>query len=316
MNQSEVNISIIVCCYNPDYLKLQKTILSIIKQKKCSFEIVIADDYSKNNYIEKLKLWTLQFNNISFKYSLLEKNQGTVTNIFNAINVSSGSFVKVISPGDYLFDEYTLYRFLVFQRKTEADLIVGNFVYYKDNKILRNRLPYSLQTYSSKHMKRNILVFNDHLHGAALLIKREIIKHCLSIVNGTVKYAEDISIVNICILENYRIKYYSLPMIWYEYGTGISTAKKSSSPMETDSKALWDLLIKKYSSPVFDDIYHDRKVALNDGVSKLHKILTIKGYLFYTLDSYMTFIYKCCVYFGRLINMKRLSHQLYSISSI
>lgn len=312
-----VDISVIVCCYNPDFVKLQRTIMSIVRQDNCRYEIIIADDGSKINYLDELKKWTSKFKDISIKYSLLNSNHGTVTNLLHAVNMSSGSLVKVISPGDYLYNENTLSKFLQYQIKTRADLIAGNFIYYKDDmKIIRDRLPHSLNTFSPKYMERNVLAFNDHFHGAALLVKREVIKYCLDVVHGTVKFAEDISIVNICILENYKVVHCSIPMIWYEFGTGISTVTAVSEYMKKDSDALWELLNKKYSSPTFDKIYHDRKVAMDSDTSELIKILTLKGFLFYTLNSYITFIYKCSVYIGRLINMKKLSNQLHTICSI
>ena len=222
MDKITVDISVIVCCYNPDFQKLQKTIMSVVRQKDCKYEIIIADDGSKDSYLDELKKWTSQFKDILFKYSFLNINQGTVGNLLQAVSISSGLFVKVISPGDYLFDENTLSKFLQYQKKTNADLIAGNFIYYQDGpKLVRDRLPHCLQSFN----------------GAALILRRDIIHKCLRIVNGTVRFAEDISIVDICLLENYKVMYYSLPMVWYEFGTGISTVKKVSSPMRLDSQS-------------------------------------------------------------------------------
>ena len=291
--------------------------MSVVRQKDCKYEIIIADDGSKDSYLDELKKWTSQFKDILFKYSFLNINQGTVGNLLQAVSISSGLFVKIISPGDYLFDENTLSKFLQYQKKTNADLIAGNFIYYQDGpKLVRDRLPHCLQSYSSKKMMRNILAFNDHFNGAALILRRDIIHKCLRIVNGTVRFAEDISIVDICLLENYKVMYYSLPMVWYEFGTGISTVKKVSSPMRLDSEALWNLLSQRYSGQSFDKIYHDRKIALDDNISVLSKVRVLKGYFNYTVFSYFTYIYKCLVFAGRLIKKKRLLNQLNDISSV
>ena len=39
-NNSNFDFSVIVCCYNPDFEKLKKTIISIVNQKEVSFEII------------------------------------------------------------------------------------------------------------------------------------------------------------------------------------------------------------------------------------------------------------------------------------
>ena len=44
MESKEFDFGVVVCCYNPDFEKLKKTIISIVNQKDVSFEIIISDD--------------------------------------------------------------------------------------------------------------------------------------------------------------------------------------------------------------------------------------------------------------------------------
>ena len=102
------DFSVIVCCYNSDYEKLKKTLISISKQKNVSYEIIISDDGSKDRAIEQIKAWVDEHNISNVRYNFLPENIGTVRNILSAVKVAQGKYVKTISPGDYLFDEYSL----------------------------------------------------------------------------------------------------------------------------------------------------------------------------------------------------------------
>ena len=49
---AKADISVVVLTYNPDLNDLKKTLRSIMLQDGVDFEIVIADDGSKNNLSE------------------------------------------------------------------------------------------------------------------------------------------------------------------------------------------------------------------------------------------------------------------------
>ena len=48
-------ISVVVLTYNSAFDDIKQTILSIVKQKDITFELIIADDGSKENHFEKIK---------------------------------------------------------------------------------------------------------------------------------------------------------------------------------------------------------------------------------------------------------------------
>ncbi len=103
-----IDFSVIVLCYNCEEKALTHTINSIICQDKVDFEIILADDASSNDCLsfgEKL-LKTKDFS----KYKVLKHpvNVGTVQNIYDAMEMAEGKYVKCIGAGDLLFNKSTL----------------------------------------------------------------------------------------------------------------------------------------------------------------------------------------------------------------
>lgn len=78
-------ISVVVIQYNPIWEKLMYTLQSILQQTEIRYEIVIADDGSRDKYFDK----TIDF----FKekkfcdYQIVDntKNQGTVKNVLSGL---------------------------------------------------------------------------------------------------------------------------------------------------------------------------------------------------------------------------------------
>lgn len=296
MGKNSTDCSVIVCCYNPTVERLKETIISIVKQEDCSVQVVIADDGSKNNYLEEIKEWNSQFEGIEFIYSILPENKGTVINLLCALKLASSEVVKTISPGDYLFSTRTLRDYLDCYKESNADIIIGDVIYYKDfDHLVPDKMPHCFMTYSNRYMARNILVFNDHLHGAGFFVKRQSAIAKLEKIVGRVRLAEDISLVNLALLSNENIQHLSKKVVWYEYGTGISNIKSPNSPMRVDSTALWNYMGEAYD---ISDITRNRQLYFSDK-SLIEKSIIIPGYLGYLVTSMMTITMRMLKYLLR-----------------
>ena len=105
------DFSVIIASYNPDLEKLKKTIVSSYKQKDVSFEIIIADDGSKENYKLEIERWAKE-NKIEMIYKFLPENKGTVKNIISATKISRGRIIIPIAPGDYFAEDTALFQYL------------------------------------------------------------------------------------------------------------------------------------------------------------------------------------------------------------
>ncbi len=229
---TEPEITVIVCCYNSSIEKLKKTIVSIEKQKNVSFNVIISDDGSKVNYKEELMNWSLSkgFNNIT--YNFLTKNVGTVSNIISALKFTVTKFVKTISPGDFLFDEFSLYKYVMQFRKSNADIVYCKGRYFTpEGDIINSKSPFSFVTSSKLFMKRNICLYGDFILGASIAAKTHVELCYLSKIQGKVKLLEDFPLTCLALLDKKKISFCKSYLVWYEYGLGISTNGDKTNPI-------------------------------------------------------------------------------------
>lgn len=94
-------VTIIALCYNQEkYLK--ETLDSIINQSYKNVELIITDDSSKDNSVNKIKQW-IKLNNIKCTFIQNEKNLGICKSLNNAIKLAKGEYLNLIACDDVLF---------------------------------------------------------------------------------------------------------------------------------------------------------------------------------------------------------------------
>lgn len=261
-------ISVIILTYNSTLNDTKKTILSIINQKNISFEIIIADDGSKENNFELIKSF---FDEISFSnYQLIgnKKNNGTCLNLYNAILKAQGEYIKPISPQDFLYDDKTLYNWYNYVKKNNIKVSFGNAVYYKNDNnqftVLsrKNTQPIQNELYDIKKYKKNEilvdnLILNDCILGASFICQKEVLEKYLTFIIGKIRLCEDFA-YRIMLLDDIRVYMYNSPVIYYCFGTGVSSKKKSNgkSILYEDEIAFRDII----SEMKFDEFYKKKIV--------------------------------------------------------
>ncbi len=229
---AEPEITVIVCCYNSSIDKLKKTIVSIEKQKDVSFNVIISDDGSKINHKEEIMNWSLSKSFKNIIYNFLPKNCGTVSNIISALKLATTKFVKTISPGDFLFDEFSLYKYVTQFRKSNADIVYCKGRYFTpEGKIVNLKNPLSPITSSKLFMKRNICLYGDFILGASIAAKTNVELYYLNKIQGKVKLLEDVPLTCLALLDKRKISFCKSYLVWYEYGLGISTKGDKPNPI-------------------------------------------------------------------------------------
>lgn len=247
-----MKLSIIILMYNSKWEKLKATVMSVILQKNKSYEIIFADDGSKDNHKERLISLMAENKIENYKFAILQTNGGTVRNVCNALKYSSGGYVKLLSPGDFLYDEDTLDELLKFAEKSQADAIFGDAIYYsnddgKISKVDEINSPANVTIYDSaaRYNVRFVdcLLGNDCILGASVLVRSDIIKSYIESMVSKVKYAED-TMIRLMLFDHKDIVHFKHPIIWYEYGSGISTSKseKWSRIIKADYDAADELI--------------------------------------------------------------------------
>ena len=126
-------VTVCVLTYNPDWTKFRNTLKSIICQKGVDFDIVISDDGSKDNCFAKAEEYLKENSFSDYRFITNKQNQGIVKNTLAALSIIKSKYVKMISPGDFLYDENTLAKFTDFAEKKPAAAYFGNAVYYSAN---------------------------------------------------------------------------------------------------------------------------------------------------------------------------------------
>ena len=131
------DFSVIVLCYNCEEKALKDTLDSIICQTGSDFEIILADDASKNDCLSVGENYLKEKNFASYKIKAHSENVGTVQNIYDALEISDGKYVKCIGAGDLLFDTTTLSKISKHMTHEKSTMCFGKMqaYYYKDNKI-------------------------------------------------------------------------------------------------------------------------------------------------------------------------------------
>ncbi|MBR3884902.1 MAG: glycosyltransferase [Clostridia bacterium] len=241
-NNYKYDFSVIIASYNPDLEKLKKTIISSYKQKDVSFEIIVADDGSKENYRPELEKWAKE-NKIEMIYNFLPENQGTVKNIISATKISSGRIIIPIAPGDYFAEETALLQYLKKYDEEKADMVFADGRFYLEDKEFTNlKMPYYKSTTKGK-MEKNICLFIDNFPGFSISFNREVLEY-LEAVQDYVKLIEDFPTIYLSILNGRKISYIDEKLFWYEFGTGNST---KSHRLDNDMEGFLKYLEENYA---------------------------------------------------------------------
>ena len=287
-----LDYSVIVITYHPSFEKLKKTLYSIIIQEDINFEIIVADDGSEQNFFSEINEWFKQ--NKFEQYKLVEnkKNQGTVKNIISALQVASGRIVKCISPGDFLYDKKTLFKYKKHMENEQLYVCFGKTAYFsingKECQFYSKHNPTDLSVYRKRNQKkilRNYIAYADFPVGASFVVDRTVFQKYISIISDKVTYCEDTSYL-MMINDGYEMGFLDEYIVWYEYGSGISTqvSSKWKKIIDNEVKSVYEIMSEK------DKLAKKGYKFLYDGVENyfidmVRKILLSPAYLLLLLKT-------------------------------
>ena len=253
--------SVLMLTYNSSWDKTRRTLYSIIIQKNVDFELVVADDGSKENNFEQIKKYLSLFGFTNYYLVDNKHNQGTVKNFISGMVHCHGKYIKPISPGDYLYDNDTLHKTydcisnkssaVYFERACYYSVGNGHPTFYESLANPRDVRPYLKHDYEK--IKRNYLAYSDLILGASVFYNTEILRDYLYKVSDCIKYAED-NVIIYMLAKGEKVAY--LPEVeygvWYEYMSGIS--------MGADS--VWLGRVAKDRKNVVSLLYNERDISV------------------------------------------------------
>lgn len=235
-------LSVLLLTYNADWEKLAMTLRSVLRQKHVSFELIIADDGSKVRWDDRIREVCREHHFTRFAFANSPENGGTCRNVYNGLSMAKGRYTKAISPGDLLYEPATLYRWVSFMREQDCCISFADAVYYNMSQDGIHTLqvpnaprqPGLYRRCPRRGVFVDYLLANDSLSGATTMMETTWMRKYLEQMLGKVIYAEDY-MIRIAVFENQKILHHPCKAVWYEYGTGVSTAKSEK----------WAALLKK-----------------------------------------------------------------------
>lgn len=221
------DISVLICSYNPDLIKILTTINSCILQQNINIQIVISDDGTKGfefnsivDYFEKKEFE-------DYVITHLKQNSGTVKNVINGLKYCKGKYTKIITPGDYLYKKNILKEWLQLIKREKAVVSFSNCIHYRyvNNEIVPIAVspnPYENQKFYKGLWEYNYLVLDDVATGVAVLANTYKLIEYYGYIEDKVKYADD-NVFRIMAFNHEKACYFREDAVIYENGTGIST---------------------------------------------------------------------------------------------
>lgn len=231
---NSLSISVLVGVYNSSFDKLRRTTLSIIKQIDVDLEIIFCDDCSDKSQWDKIESLLNQYNFQNYRIIIQDKNIGTVSNLYSGVSMARGNFVYCISPGDYLYSETILSDFVRYALYVNADVVFGNAVYYSVKNDMLVYLddvadsPIDIKKFDIDADFKECAIsffmgYKNYLLGPTILRKKSCALKYFELINGVSRYVEDNTTIAFGFADNSRPIHYDKYLVWYEYGTGVST---------------------------------------------------------------------------------------------
>ena len=255
-----IEISVICLTYNSDINKTLATLNSVVSQLGCNFEVIVADDGSQDNNFGNIENYFAFKGFTNYKLKANEYNSGIISNFLSAIKLAEGKYIKYISPGDYLYDEFTLKKCIDFMKKYNAEYAFGKALYYREVnnslEILGKYDPVFTDLYDSSKVNydyNTVLKFNllyqDYLLGASVIADRMLFEKYLGEIVGKINYIEDNTIIPLLTLDKKRVYFFAEYILWYECDSGISTNinRGFQKKINLDFLNCYKLLREKYS---------------------------------------------------------------------
>ncbi len=257
-NRTQCDICVIVATYKPQIDRVIFTLESIISQVGVNLELIVSDDGSEDNLFEHIIKY-LDEKKFS-RYGLIyhDNNHGTVKNYLDAIAKSKSRYIKLLSPGDALLYSNTLCDWLNMLIKSEKTWSFAEAHYYrwndfKDAELLKLPThPQIVDCYVKNDIDRcvwNYVALDDLILGATALCERDTFYNYLSEVRERVKYAEDF-VYRKMIYDGKHPMYYPQSVVFYEFGSGISTTKEKmwNNILLQDRKGVDDLILEEQNN--------------------------------------------------------------------
>ena len=213
---------------------IEKTILSVLGQKKIKFKYIVIDGMSKDGTSEIINKYRNKLTHIR------ESDKGIYSALNKGIGNSNSEYVGTLHSGDIYKNKYTLSRIINFMKSKKLDCSSFDLIYENKNKVVRFwHLPIKKLSYNN---------FYKIAH-PTLVIKNKILKKLK--YNSKFKISGDTDfLIRLSKVKKLKFEYKSMLVQINQHG-GLSTNKSYLV-----QKVLEDIkILKKYFPQYYFVIY-------------------------------------------------------------
>ncbi len=236
-----MKVSIIVPAYNAS-LYIDRCINSIINQSIKDIEIIVVNDGSNDDTLDKLK----KYNNIIL---IDQKNSGISVSRNKALDLAKGEFILFIDSDDYIENDY-IEKLLKIQKEKDYDIVETPLLFEaiinKKNKYYKE---YNFKEYENMEFYKDFNSKNNLRYVIGVLYKRSVISNIR--FDNDIRCYED-GIFNLRVkLNSHKYRFYNEPL--YHYVQNLNSISKTISDKHLDYIIVMDKISKLYNKPDSND---------------------------------------------------------------
>lgn len=259
-------VSVVLMIYNQSIEDVLPSVASVVQQKDCDVELIIADDGSAEILQPSLEVFLGSCDFSNYSYIRSDVNRGIVENLQAGISAASGEVVKPLSPGDLLYDSATLNKIEDFCRTHEVSMGFGKLMGYRAGDSRPSGFLYRAPTHpewyedpsvSTEMLLESHVVSTDWVPGCSLFYRRDFILSYLDHLHDMgIKYSEDLT-CPLVTLDGVRIRFLDEFVLWYEIGSGVTTSGEGSATrrLYADHRRFFSTLAESLATPLFKRAY-------------------------------------------------------------
>lgn len=168
------DVSVVILCYNHARFVVE-CLDSVKKQNYTDWELIIADDASKDNSLELISDWVSINSELKIKTNFHEINTGIGTMLNECIDIARGKYIKFISADDVLHPDFLTETVTFFEMASnEFGIVYTNAQYLKEDSTLENKFLVGDRNKVKNGWIRQNLQFSNFIPAPAVLIKKEV----------------------------------------------------------------------------------------------------------------------------------------------
>ncbi|MFK8037018.1 MAG: glycosyltransferase family 2 protein [Crocinitomicaceae bacterium] len=206
-------ISVIIPLYNAEKF-ITDTLKSILQQSFTDFEVIVVNDGSTDNSIEKVK----EFKDSRIIIIEKKENSGIVDTLNIGIKAAKGDFIARMDADDIAYNN----RFKVqyeYLKNNPNIAVVGSF---QDNFGIENKL---VKLYQTNALIKTGLVFNNQICHPSVMINRDLVQKEDLVYKREFQLAEDWVLWFDLSTKGYKMHNLPTPLIKYRIEGQNTTAK-------------------------------------------------------------------------------------------